>query len=101
MSVVDKFLRLSKQLMPTGRAFRAPVFGNMEKLHLANARSEGRFYEDATSVLWSILPDNINFTADDAADWERRLGLITNLAVPLADRKLAIMRKISAPGNVP
>ena len=38
---------------------------------------------------------------DDAEDWERRLGLITNGAVSLADRKLAIQRKINHPGDIP
>ncbi|HLF67441.1 MAG TPA: hypothetical protein VI522_07460, partial [Gammaproteobacteria bacterium] len=41
------------------------------------------------------------FTADDATDWERRLGLITNSLTPLADRKLAIKNKLNQPGQNP
>jgi len=53
------------------------------------------------STLDSALPDNANFTADDATAWEKRLGLITNSDVPLADRKLAIIRKMNHPGSIP
>ena len=47
------------------------------------------------------MPDNDNFTEEDAEDWERRLGLITNPNVPLEDRKLAILRKYNHPGGAP
>jgi hypothetical protein len=72
----------------------------MEKLHRGIAASEGRAYADALSILDSALPDNLNFTTSDATDWESRLGMITNLAVPLADRRAAIKRKMGL-SNVP
>lgn len=97
----DKIIQLTKQLYPTGRAFKMPFGGYLEKLHYGLAESEVRAYEDAVSILYSILPDNDNFTTDDATDWERRLGLITNQLTPLADRKLAITRKLQAPGTNP
>lgn len=75
--------------------------GLKEKLHRGLAQSEARAWDDAVSILDSALPDNANFTVDDAAAWERRLGLITNEAVSLADRKLAIIRKMNHPGTVP
>jgi hypothetical protein len=97
----DKILKLTRQLYPTGRAWKLPFFGYFEGLHKALAVSEAQAYEDAVSILYSILPDNSNFTSDDATDWERRLGLITNLATPLASRMLAIKRKMQAPGVNP
>jgi hypothetical protein len=101
MTVVDKILKLTKSLYPTGRAFKMPVGGDLEKLHQGLSLSEARAYGDALSILNSALPDNSDFTAEDATDWERRLGLITNEAVSLSDRKLAIIRKMNHPGNIP
>lgn len=97
----EKIVSLTKQLYPTGRAFKMPKFGYLDKLHNALAESENQAYSDAVSILNSMLPDNDGFTADDATDWERRLGLITNESVSLADRKLAIIRKINHPGTIP
>lgn len=101
MSVKDKIIQLTKQFYPTGRAFKMPFDGVLDKLHQGLAESEARAYEDALSILDSALPDNENFTVDDATDWERRLGLITNDAVPLSTRKMAIIRKMNHPGTIP
>ncbi len=101
MEVFDKIMQLTRSLYPTGRAFKMPFDGYLEKLHLGLAISEERAYLDATAILYSILPDNANFTVDDATDWERRLGLITNQATSLSDRKLAIIRKLNQPGINP
>lgn len=100
MELTDAILKLSRQLYPTGRAFRFPVGGDLEKMHKGLAVSEAKAYQDALGILNSILPDNDFFTAQDAADWERRLGLITNEAVSLTDRKAAIKRKMNHPGVV-
>lgn len=100
MATFDKIYKLTSQLFPTGRAFRGAVGGDLDKLKKALSRSEARFYDDAKSVLDSMLPDNDNFTAQDASDWERRLGLITNTNVLLSDRKLAIKRKLNHPGTI-
>jgi uncharacterized protein YmfQ (DUF2313 family) len=97
----DKILQLTRQLYPTGRAFKMPDGSYFEKLHKALAVSEEQAFNDARSVLDSAIPDNDNFTADDAKGWERRLGLITNEAVALSDRKLAIQRKYNHPGSIP
>jgi len=97
----DKIKQLTRLLYPTGRAFNMPKGGAFEKLHAGLAESEGRAYDDASSILFSILPDNSNFTANDAEDWERRLGLISNASVSLADRKAAIIRKMNHPGDIP
>lgn len=101
MSILSKILELTKLAYPTGRAFRITPGSDMEKLHTGLALSEARAYEDGLAILDSILPDNSNFTADDATDWERRLGLIYSPMVSLADRKLAIKRKMNHPGTIP
>jgi hypothetical protein len=96
----DILLKLTKRLFPKGRAFRIITDGFLEKLNKGLIISENAAYVSALSVLDSILPDNDNFTVEDATDWERRLGLITNEVIPLADRKLAILRKMNHPGTV-
>jgi len=101
MATGDKITQLTKQLYPKGRAFNMPVDSIFEKLHAAITLSEARAYNDSIATLNVILPDNMNFTADDATRWEERLGLITNTSVSLADRKLAIIRKINHPGTIP
>ncbi len=97
-SLGDTLLSLAKQLYPTGRAWKMPFGGVLEGLHKALNISEEQAYLDAVSIHDSILPDNANFTALDATDWEGRLGLIVNQSTPLADRKLAIIRKMNQPG---
>ncbi len=100
MAIIDKIKTLTKQLLPTGRAFWIPVGGDFEKLLDGLHASEARAYADAVSILDSALPDNDNFSTSDASAWERRLGLITNPLVSLADRKLAIKRKMAHPGTI-
>ncbi len=99
--IFDKFIALTKQLYPTGRAWRLNIGGVFENLHKGLAVSEAQVYEDAVSILNSTIPDNDEFSEDDATDWERRLGLITNIEVSLEDRKSAIIRKLNFPGNTP
>lgn len=91
----DKILNLHQQLLPTGRAFR--MRGDRLKFYTALSRIEAKAYEDAVSLMDSLMPDNPRFTSQDATDWERRLGLITNLSTPLVDREAAILRKMSFP----
>lgn len=93
-------LNLTKNLYSKGRAFRTVFGGIKEKLHKALAISEDKAYNEAVDILDSILPDTNNFTEEFATKWERRLGLITNVLTPLADRKLAILRKINHPGTI-
>lgn len=101
MSFASKILSLTKKLYPTGRAFRMSDGGVIDKIHKGLAVSENQAFSDALSVLNSILPDNDNFTTDDAAIWEIRLGLISDTSVSLTDRKAAILRKMNHPGNIP
>lgn len=100
MSIVDKIISLTSQLYPTGRAFRGANGGDLAKLKGALAASEARFYDDAKSIFDSQLPDNDNFTAQDATDNERRYGLIKG-ASSLTRRKQAILRKLNHPGGIP
>jgi uncharacterized protein YmfQ (DUF2313 family) len=101
MTIKDRILKLTKQLYPTGRAFKFPVDGTTEAFHKGLAVSEAQFYDDAKSLLYSLLADNANFTTDDASDWERRLGLIDGTGNTLNDRMAAIRRKLAAPGINP
>lgn len=100
-SISNNILKLSKILLPTGRAFRAGEGSNMEKELRALAVSETQLYNDSVSTFNSMLPDNDYFTEEDATAWEVRLGMVTDPASPLADRKLAILRKMAAPGLNP
>jgi hypothetical protein len=97
---ISDILKLTKQLYPTGRAFNLKPGSIFEKLHTGLGQSELRAWQDANAILNSILPDNDNFTTDDATQWEIRLGLITNTSISLADRKAAILRKMNHPGSI-
>lgn len=101
MSTQSKIKTLTAQLYPRGRAFRIPIGGIKDKLTDAINVSEAAAYDAGIDILDVILPDNDNFTADDAARWEEALGLITNDAVSLSDRMLAIKRKMNHPGEIP
>lgn len=92
-------MELSRQLYPTGRAWKMPKNGWLETLHRALALSENKAYNDMLSFQDTILPDNDNFSVDDASAWEKRLGMIISSA-SLADRKLAIIRKMNHPGTI-
>lgn len=98
---IDDIIKIKRQLYPTGRAFRMPTDSYLYKLHRGLGQSEAQVYEDSIAIFNSLLPDNDKFTSDDATQWERRLGLVTNLATPLADRMAAIRRKMAAPGTQP
>lgn len=100
MTILDKIRLLTELHYPSGRAYKGPRGGWRDKLHKAMGVVEAQAYSDNLATLNAILPDNDNFTAADATDWERRLGLITNSAVSLADRKLAILRKMNHPGTI-
>lgn len=100
MSALSKILILTKQLFPQGRAFRIPAGSDAEKLHTSLSKQEAELHDDGLSIFNSILPDNDQFTATDSSDWERRLGLISSSSVSLADRKLAVARKMNHPGEI-
>jgi len=100
MSTEDIILKLTKQLFPSGRAFKLPKNSIFQKLMYALGLSEARAYDFALSTLDRILPDNDNFTADDATLWERRLNItIQPAGLNLAERKIRINRKYAFPGT--
>lgn len=95
----DILLQLSKDMQPSGRAFKVPQGGIYDRLLQALIVRRAEAYEDAVSTLNSIIPDNDNFTAQDCTDWCRRLGLIDTPDAPLSDRKAAIFQKMAYPGR--
>lgn len=98
----EQILDLTNQLLPTGRAFNNNnVNGPKDGLIKALSESMDRAVNDSNLTLDSVLPDNDNFTADDATRWEERLGMITNTSTTLSDRKLAIIVKLNHPGDIP
>lgn len=101
MTIYQKIQALTRQLLPTGRAFKTPYNGFFDKMYNGLAVSEEKAYNDSVAILDSLLPDNSNFTNQDATDWERRLGLPDGSANTLAARMAAIKRKLNDPGINP
>lgn len=99
--LADIMANLAIDLYPTGRAFTMQKGGVADNMHVALNRSFIRLINSGFSVLDSNLPDNDNFDADDCLLWEYRLGLRTNEALPIQDRRDAILRKMSRGRNVP
>ena len=94
-------MALVAQLYPRGRAFKIIIYGFKDSLHLSIAKKKALLISDIVSTFDSTIPDNVNFSTDDATLWEKRLGLITNPSVILSDRKKAIIRKMNYPGGQP
>lgn len=90
--------KLIKQLLPKGRAFRFPAGGNASQTFDAISDVCNTALTDVLGILDTILPDNPNFTSVDATIWEQRLGL-TQYSNDLEQRKKAIMRKLTYPGE--
>lgn len=90
---------LTKRLYPTGRAFKIFNGSWKEAFYRGLNKSENRAYNDSIGILNSILPDNDQFSEEDAANWERRLGIFGNENSSLEERKKAIERKIQHPGQ--
>jgi hypothetical protein len=97
-SYVDRIMYLTNSLYPTGRAFKNVVGGWREALHKGLSKSEDRAYNDALSLFDSTIPDNDDFTADDATAWESRLGIVTS-NTDLETRKMAIRQKMAFPSQ--
>lgn len=91
---------LAKSLYPTGRAWSMNENGMFEKLHGAIDLSFARLIDDAKATINSTIPDSVLFDEDDVNIWEYRLGLISNLFVPLDQRRQSVLRKLAYPANV-
>jgi hypothetical protein len=100
MSTSEKFRKLNQQLYPTGGAFGVKEGGVRDNHDTALMISEVEMYEYQLEILDELLPDNPNFNDQYAANWELRLGMITNPPVSLADRMAAIIRKMNHPGDI-
>jgi len=101
MTIDDQIKNLTKQLYPTGRVWRINPNSVKEKFTNGLLASEIRAYNDGVALLDSILPDNANFSVDDAAAWEKRLGLPDGTGLSLADRIKAILVQLNWPGTNP
>ncbi len=100
MIILNDIVKLTKQLYPTGRAWRIPYASIFYKFVEGLAESELRAINFALSILDRILADNDNFTADDATEWERRLNLtVLPFYISLETRKDIILRKYNFPGG--
>jgi len=71
--------------------------GFFYRLNRALSVSIAACYSAAIGVQDAMMPDNPNFTIDDAHDWYRRLGIYDSGLVSLSDMKLAIAQKQSFP----
>lgn len=101
MSIEDDFLALSKSLYPTGRAWWIPEDGAFEGLCRALNLEKIQFYNDSTGLYNDLLPDNDNFSEDDATVWERIYGFGNNASLTLDQRKQALLQAMSFPGQQP
>jgi hypothetical protein len=96
-SAFGKIFKEFQQLYPTGVAFQTPTDSNRRLEQLAIAKGENRVHEDVIGLLNRILPDNDDFTIEDALRWEKFLAIPTGIGTTLEDRKLAILRKYQYP----
>lgn len=99
MSRFDDIFKLTKALFPTGRAYKIPKDSIISKTLYALGKSQARAYDFVASTLFRILPDNDNFTEEDASLWEKRLGLKVDPDIDLETRKTLIIRKYSYPSD--
>jgi uncharacterized protein YmfQ (DUF2313 family) len=91
-------VKLKKQLLPTGRAFNVPTGGVFEKLLFSLSGEEISAYNAAMGILNEIIPDNSEFSTDEAARWEKILSISAAENDSLSNRKKVILRKMQFPG---
>lgn len=95
-----KFVDLTNQLYPTGRAWRLFNGNNLENFHKAINDIFLQVQQEGDSLLNSVIPDNDFFTIEDCLFWEGKLGLITNNLLTLEQRKQIILNKLAFPKNI-
>lgn len=100
MSISDKIKALTQQLYPTGILFKIVNRTWKNAFTEGLIKSEVRAYTDTLGILSGLLPDNDEFTANDAARWESALKLTEISGLTLNERKMRISRKIGHPGGV-
>lgn len=99
MFSTDKILKLTKSLLPKGRAFRVPQGGVMENLFRGLAISESIFLNDSISTYDAVIPDSAKFTIEDAEMWEKKLGIKAAPSTPLATRMAVIRQRYNYPST--
>lgn len=99
-SNLEDLMRLVSQLYPTGRAWYLPENGVFRNFHESINVSFLRILNNSYDTLNSSFPDNEFFNENDCQLWEYRLGLPTNLALDLNQRKLIILNKMGYPRNI-
>jgi hypothetical protein len=98
--IVTELANLVDQLYPTGRAFYKPKGGTFDLLHDAINLSFLRFINEYTNLINASIPDNENFTKEDASFLEYKYGLTDRTGNDLDFRKSALRRKIGHPNNI-
>jgi hypothetical protein len=98
--LVTELSNLVNELYPTGRAFYKPKGGTFDLLHDAINLSFLRFVKKYRNLIDASIPDNENFTADDASFLEFKYGLIDGTGNDLELRKSALRRKMGHPNNI-
>ena len=98
--IVTELTNLVDELYPTGRAFYKPKGGTFDLLHDAINLSFLRFINEYTNLINASIPDNENFTKEDASFLEYKYGLTDRTGNDLDFRKSALRRKIGHPNNI-
>lgn len=75
----------------------ASTGGIFYRVHRALSTAFNDAWDAGDNVLDVLMPDNPNFSIEDAHAWYRRLGLYDSGLVSFADMKLAIAQKQSFP----
>lgn len=70
-----------------------------KQLFMAESKTYATFFDNAISVLNSLIADNDNFDETDADNWERVLSLFIS-ELTLEQRKAAIIRKQAYPNGI-
>lgn len=99
-SIAEDLLSLVTDLYPTGRAFAIPEQSEFKKLHTAINQSLLRLIQASKRVIDNNIPDTIFFEENDCELWEYRLGLTTNTALTLAQRREIIYNRMGYPKNI-
>ena len=100
VSFIDKILKITSSLLPTGWSFIKPKSGVRNSIDVANAKIDNTAIVDTYAILNSILPDNDFFDTTDASNWEKSLGLVNGTGVDVSVRKEKIARKMAHPGTI-
>jgi uncharacterized protein YmfQ (DUF2313 family) len=96
----NDILKLKKQLLPTGRAFNCAPDSNFETLLLGGSTAEATAFNDSLNIIEGLFSDNDNFLESDCERWENIFGIYSSVNDTLANRKLAIMRRMAFFSNV-